>query len=383
MFGFEQFADSMKVRLHLLEKKIFFSLDFDSDHFFLDPFFILKANYDPFPDYSYEQLFVGYSNSFYENLKIYFDENGFSYLPNIGNFKSELRESYGFLKFIDNNYSLFYNNEEIKLEFYKCTYFPETNIELISHNNPLLRQKFGSKEKLLEVEICESYSKHKNTVFKALDIIKRNNEWLYDQILLAVKKTVVFENDNIRSFASLNTLGINYISTTQSSNLIFFIEELIHQSSHNILYLITINMGAYFKVDAKNLFINKYNLNNEDKRTIYSALHGAFSLLNICSSITKMFNDQIFSPQQIHELYGRFSDNFKRLKRALNDINHPVIFTDLGWHLVTLMNGYYKDLELTFCDIVSKFDTSNQPYVFDYQIFLKTNPLPSNVSKEF
>jgi hypothetical protein len=373
-FGYENFADHIKARLYSVDKSLFENIDFDVDDNFLDPFLVLKLNYDPFPQYGYQQLLDGYTKTRGFAVNAYFDEAGIAYFPNIGYYHSTVRNRSVTMIHENGKTVLIDFGEKIDCTFTPFFVVPDTRIELIQFSNPLLRQKLGIEDEAANSEFIQPFRKHHAAVLRAMECIKRNNPWYYTYLLQTLKKIVLFENASIRSFTAINTLGIDYIKVSDEKSDIYFVEELIHQTAHNIFYFMTIDMNEYFSVDVKKEFIKNYNKNEDDGRTIYSAVHGVVSLINITSTFTFLFEDELISGKLRHELCGRFSDNLKRLGRGLNDINHKEIFTNHGWQFIESIRVYYKSIVDNYQKTADQFDTSNQPYDFDYALFEQLNP---------
>ncbi len=372
-------ADFMKSSMFKKAPHLFKLIDFEDDNNFLDPLFLLKVSYDPVPKFSYEQILFGYihDDKKPEQIKVLSSDKGVVYLPRVGYLKTPVLSS---------EIDLFYNHElkEIKLKFgaesVDYVFVPiktlgDSQIDLVRYNNPLNDDNFGSKENRQIVDIESAFNDHCEHVEKAMNIIKNEYPWYYSYIKKGVKKIIVFYNDEVRSFASKTTTGTSYISARKEYNEVFFLEDIVHQCAHNILYIMTPEMDDYFTVDAKNGLIAEYNKGENDRRTIYSAYHGTFSLININTLFSILLKKNIFDGHKKHELTGRFADNLKRLGRNIRDIKYQEIYTEKGWELLNAIEERYNFLYSEFGPLVEKYDTSRQPYVFSYSIFLEDNPM--------
>lgn len=377
--SFGTIADSMKAAMFHKAPHMFKALDFENDDNFMEPLFLLKVTYDPVPAFSYEQILFGYINDDKkpDQIRVLSSDKGIIYLPHFGYLKTQALSS---------ELDLFYNRESntIRLQLngadVEHTFIPlaiveGTNIEIQQYNNPLNDDNYGTKDKRQVVDIETGFKDHSEHVRKAMEIIKTYYPWYFSYVAKAVKKIVVFYNDDVRSFASKTTTGISYLSARKEYNEVFFMEDLVHQCAHNILFIMTVQMDEYFAVEAKNGKMSQFNKNEDDQRTIYSAYHGMFSLVNITSLFATVLEKGVFDGHKKHELIGRLADNLRRLGTNIYDVKYRDAFTEKGWSLLLAIEDRYNALLAEYGTFISKYHTTNQPYVFDYSIFLKTNPM--------
>ena len=377
--SFGTIADSMKAALFHKAPHIFKAVDFENDDIFMEPLFLLKATYDPVPAFSYEQILFGYISDDLkpDQIKVLSSDKGIVYLPHFGYLKTQALSSELDL-FYDresNTVRLQSNGAGVEYTFIPIALVEDTQIEIQQYNNPLNDDNYGTKDNRQIVDIETGFRDHAEHVRKAMEIIKNHYPWYYSYVTKAVKKIVVFYNDQVRSFASRTTTGISYVSARKEYNEVFFMEDLVHQGAHNILYILTVYMEEYFAVDAKNGKINQFNKNQDDQRSIYSAYHGMFSLANITSLFATVLEKGVFEGHKKHELIGRMADNLRRLGHNIQDVKYREAYTEKGWKLLLAIEDRYNALMAEYGTFISKYNTSNQPYVFDYSIFLKENPM--------
>jgi hypothetical protein len=372
-------ADSMKSTMYHKAPDIFRMLNFDDDNNFLEPLFLLKGAYDPVPEFTFGQILFGYieDDKKPEHIKALSSEKGIVYLPRYGYLKTSLglRQVDVFFEKGVNILRVEVEGTPVAHEYIPLQYVENSQIEITKYNNPLNDDNYGTRENPAIVDINSAFLDHSSHVLRAMAIIRECNPWYYGYILRSVKKIVVFYNDQVRSFASKTTTGIAYISARKEYNEVFFLEDLVHQCAHNILYIMTIEMDDYFAVDAKNGRINQFNGKPEDQRTIYSAYHGIFSLVNICTTLSSVYNDNILTSHKQHELLGRLVDNLQRLGRGILDIKFRDAYTEKGWTLLLSIEEQYEKLLVEYNDLIYQYDVTDQPYVFDYTLFLSKNPL--------
>jgi hypothetical protein len=355
-------------------------LDFDNDTIFLEPLNIYKSVDDPCPQILHEQILFGYIDTSIrpQSIIIQTDQTGRFYLPNLGYYKTDVKNDFLEFRFNENPLSsnIIYRNSNVSFTFEPVFKVEGTTIELIQHLDPMLTKKFNGHDGNKMADIEKAFLLHKHDIAIAVNLIRSASPWFFEMMQLSMRKFVAFYHPEMRSFAGPNTLGTSYFGiANDDANEVYFIEDIIHQCSHNILYFVTTNMKEYFVEDVEKEKISTYNLKESDNRKIYSAIHGAFSLYNIAVILSEILNKEILTDRKRHELIGRFSDNLKRFNKAISDIYYKSIYTEKGWELISLLSLASNDLNSTYGSFANSFNTSNQPYVFSFKSFLELNPL--------
>jgi hypothetical protein len=201
----------------LLEK-----VNFEDDSIFLEPLLFAYFNSKKdslFSNELLEEILQGYFIQT-ESLKLNhsYNKKGVAYIPNSGYFK---------------------NNKQID------TILTIDGFEIIKECHPVLEKYFIEyyrghivDEKPWHNSVWEENYKE---LEKAILILKEYVPKFYEELIFGNKKIYLHDNPKILNFTSIETFGMLYFYVIGNNNIIYFIEELIHQGSHNYLYNVISN----------------------------------------------------------------------------------------------------------------------------------------------
>ncbi|AUC76479.1 hypothetical protein [Olleya sp. Bg11-27] len=357
--------NTIKILLYKESELIINTINFDDDTIYLEPllfsYFNSKAD-KIYPKEILSEILKGY---FFKkiNLEIKhsFNKNNIAYLPKVGYFKKEESEIYESI--------LTVGDFEIIKELHPTQekYFIETYKGHIINNNPVYHSSW--KDNNLEL-------------FKAIDIIKKHLPDFYEELTFANKKIYLHDNPKILNFTSVETLGMLCFYVIGNQNLIYFIEELIHQGSHNFLYYLVHQRIDYFKIDVDNSIMRDYTKQQGDYRTIYGAFHGLFTVTQRVIYFDKLLTHKVFSGKEKHELLGRLMDQFSRFRTGLQLLNLTEVFTDKGIDLYNELDTKCASILEQYRTIYIEFDLSNRDLDFRYDNFCKLNSIEDFLEKD-
>jgi hypothetical protein len=315
-----------------------------------------------FPKETLDEILQGYFIK-KEKLKINhsFNRNGIAYIPKIGYFKKgEINPFEKILKKDDFEVvkEIHPTQEKYFVEFYKGH---------IVNNSP---------------EHISVWKAHYEELFKAIDIIKKYLPEFYKELVFANKKIYLHNNPKILNFTSVETLGMLYFYIIGKYNLIYFIEELIHQGSHNYLYYLVHNRKDYFKIDVDNLMMRDFTKQKWDYRTIYGAFHGLFTVTQRVACFDKLLTLNVFTGREKHELLGRLTDQFSRFRTGLELLNFNEVYTKKGIEFYNELDTKCESLLIKYDNLQDEFDLSNRDLDFRYEDFCRLNPLENFIKKD-
>ena len=362
---------------------IFELLDFDNDEAFLDPllFTYLNRNIEQNnTSITIEQIIYGYIEKQKRPKKIeaYTDKNGILYLPKIGYFKTNI---FSCLLNVETNpksqeIELLRDDKRVLFEFIPPIYSYDSNMEIYQFTPPNSSSFYKNRDKkIVDIEVENITKLHHQKLLEALEFIKINYDYYYNWLIHVMKRFLILENDEIWSFANVAAYGTSFISSNKDKSLVFFIEDIIHQCSHNIFYTVTFLHRKEFLAVDPHSELKTFTKNINERRSVYGAFHGLFTQANINVFIDICLDKNLFNGEERHELLGRQSDDMKRWKKSLNDLAHPKIFTEKGKLVYEELKSIYDKLYEKRANEIEKFDTSNQPYIFNYKKFKELNPL--------
>lgn len=357
-------VDSIKLLVFKQDSKVLKKIIFKEDTF-LEPLLFSYFNSKKenlFPKETLIEILQGY---FIQKgklkIKYSFNRNEVAYIPKIGYFKKGKESLYeqilkkGDFEIIKEIHP---TQEKYFVEFYKGH---------IVNSNP---------------EHSSVWEEHHEELFEAIDVIKKHLPEFYEQLLFANKKIYLHNNPKILNFTTVETLGMLYFYVIGKNNLIYFIEELIHQGSHNYLYYVIHNRKEYFKIDVDNLVMRDFTNQLWDYRTIYGAFHGLFTVTQRVVCFDKLLTQNIFKEREKHELLGRLTDQFTRFRTGLELLDFNKVYTKKGIEFYNELDAKCDSILNKYKRLKYEFDLSNRDLDFRYDDFCTLNSFNDFKQKE-
>lgn len=360
----ESIVNTIKILIYNADPEILEKIDFDDEDLFLEPllfsFFSNKEN-KLFPKEILEEILQGYFIKKEEpKLKYSFNKNNIAYIPNLGHYDKQQNLIEPILK--------------------------KGDFEIIKEVHPLLEKYFVE---FYKGHIINENPKHNSVwkdnnkeVFKAIDIIKQELPEFYKELIFANRAIYLHDNPKILNFTTIETLGMLYFYVIGKNNLIYFIEELIHQGSHNFLYYVVHNRKEYFKIDVDNLIMRDYTKQQWDYRNIYGAFHGLVTVTKRVECFDILLQKNVFTGREKHELLGRFTDQFARFRTGLGLLNFNEVYTKKGIELYNEYDAICLKIFKKYKKLITTFDLSNRDVDFRYNDFCKLNPYKDFLEKD-
>jgi hypothetical protein len=361
----ELIIETIKILVYKECFEVIQKINIQDDDVFLEPllfsYFNSKKN-NSFPKEILEEILQGYFLDKKKiNIKYSHNKNGIAYLPRIGYFKKNNSNLYEQL-LVDGDFEIVKEVhptlEKYFIEFYKGHIVNQTP----KHNSV--------------------WKEYHQELFKAIQIIKTFLPVFYRELTFANKKIYLHDNPKILNFTSVETLGMLYFYVIGSHNLIYFIEELIHQGSHNYLYYVVHNRKDYFKIDVDNLVMRDFTKQQWDYRTIYGAFHGLFTVTQRVVCFDKLLTQNVFSGKEKHELLGRLTDQILRFRTGLELLDFNEVYTDKGIEFYNELDTKCESILKKYSKLKNEFDLSNRDLDFRYNDFCKLNPFEEFIEKD-
>jgi hypothetical protein len=390
--GKAHFAELIKILFVKKNEELISLLDIDNDEIFLDSFIYAYFNDDEADSkVTLEQLVYGYISD--ENkpqtIEIIFDEDGVAFLPKIGYFKSEekkIKNQRCLFHYNNGNFKIEYNNTLIKTSFLPLIFADSNNkVEIIQFQHPLLKKGFkvlrpgySNQGTRCTIEVNAITNSHFDNLKKSFSFIQEHFPKIYETIIVSNKYVMIFGNQAMLPFASQNSLGISYISSLYTDSYLFFVEEILHQGSHNLFFYMHYDKFRYFKIDVENSLLGDYLNNPNEKRTIYNVFHGVVTITQRLICYKYIIKNNLLSGIELHELIGRYCDQYRRHHAGLELLNLDEIYTEDGKKLYLEMDKLSEDALEYFKLEAAKYNVINQPSEFNFQQFLVLNPYKNN-----
>ncbi len=343
----------------LLEK-----IDFDNDAVFLEPltfaFFNSKKN-NLFSTEMITELLQGYFEK-QEPLLLNeaFNKDRVAYVPNLG----------------------YFDNNGHKVD--DILYIDKFEILKVCH--PLLEKYFVEYYKghiLNQKPLHKSVWKETiNDLEQSILIIKEHLSEFYKELVFANKRIYLHDNPKILNFTSIETIGMLYFYVLGKNNLIYFIEEIIHQASHNYLYYVMFNKDDFFKIDSLTTIMRDLTKQDWDYRNLYGAYHGLYTVTRRVECFDILLSKNVFSGREKHELLGRMADMFPRFQTGLELLNLDEVFTNKGKEFYLESTQKCQTILKKYENLVNEFDLSHRDLDFRYDEFCLTNSFETFLEKD-
>lgn len=333
------------------------SLDLNKYDTFLEPLLFTYFNSKKYKVYSkkiLEEIMQGY---FIEkvplNIKYSYNKNNIAYVPKLGYFEKG-------------------NSEPIEgvLEI--------EGLEIVKELHPLMHrylfESYNGHTTNQYPKYKSNWQNHISSLEKALLILRKNTPEFYKDFLQANKKIFIHNNPKILNFTSKETLGMLFFYATPNSTLMYFVEELIHQGAHNILYHITFNENEFFKIDVHNTYMRDLTGQEWDYRNVYGAFHGVYTIYRRLECYDILLQKNVLKEKDKHELLGRMTDQFPRFHTGLELLNLNGVYTEKGKTFYLELDKKCENILLKYRKLRNEFDLSNRDLDFRYEDFCKLNP---------
>ena len=366
--------ETLKTALYARDSSIFEKLDYYNEEIYAEPLFYacINNNFAKWIDtlifgFAKEQKPIWHINTTPIEEKLI-------YLPNTGYL--ELKSKYSkqvSLRYIDNvieirdidgNILDYESQELIKnelgIEFFKC-------------NHPLLKPLFVDEQgEITDVIINQNlFANHTEHFNKALHTIKKVYPEYFNLIVKYIKKVVFFKG-SANSFATIQAHGISFFNIKDDYDEIFFVDNIMHQCAHAFFNTLTLHKSDLFTI-APSSDLSMFTKDKSDiGAELYDRFHGLFTQSNINICLEKCIQQKLFNGDKHNELLGRFSSNMKRFSVALEKFENLEIYKAVGIKWLEFFKETYTQIHQRNRLLLSKYNVSNQSYVFDYNIFLST-----------
>jgi hypothetical protein len=357
--------NTIKILIYQEAPEILEKVNYKDDDIFLNPLIFSYFNSKKNGFFSKEilpEILQGYYIK-KEILKIErsFNKNNIAYIPNLGYFKKKEINPYTHILI-------------------------QGDFEIVKEIHPTLEKYFIE---FYRGHIVNQYPKHNSVweahyqqVFDAINIIKEFLPDFYKELTFSNRYIYLHDNPKIINFTSIETLGMLYFYVIGTNNLIYFIEELIHQGSHNYLNYLAHDRKEFFKIDVDNLIMRDFTKEAWDYRTIYGAFHGLFTVTQRVICFDKLVSQNVFSGREKHELLGRLTDQFYRFRTGLELLDFKEVYTKKGLNFYKELDTKCEGILKKYLNLKDEFDLSNRDLDFRYEDFCKLNPFQDFLKKE-
>lgn len=378
------FCDIIKVALYGENEQVFETLDFEEDALFMEPMlFGYCTKKDPRP--LKQQILFGTlkKEDRPEQLPVFTNKNGVVYLPGYAYLRTNCPNAGLELhyKAEEDSLSLTQEGQAVPFTQEAITYLNNLpQVELSSCIDIYSEALFYAWPKVEEASITQLLEQKGLDLAQYQPAIEQALQWLeqffpeeWEKYALTTRRIVLFSHPQLRNFATREMHGTIYLNVNENSNVAFFLEELIHQCSHTVFNAMTCETQEFFLVDYSQT-VGSF-LQNNDYRTLYSALHGIYTTGQIVDLFLKLIKaNPNLDARTLHELQGRIAINKTRHNIGLERVEASQIFTPKGQ---AIFQFYYEQLDenMRKNPAFFEYDMSTHPVVFNYEKFKADNPI--------
>lgn len=384
--GQQNIIDNLKISLFQKEKEIFDYLNFDNDEMYKESLIYAHLLYNQNnPIDEIKKLLIGYHKKSLDVSTIT-DSEGTIYLPNIGWLKSNFPNKQ--ISFHYNHFNNKVNNCDIEIVFEK-TKILNDNFELLSHPIKILENLYFTRNfEKVDVEISQISAQQQNNLEIAYKIIEANSPQFYNYLKDHCKKCVIFDVDFMKrnSFASLSIPGISFYNAYQKDyNEVFFLDDIAHQNSHNLLNIIINGQKDFFRID-KNVVVDSLkdnDMNVLETRSLEIVYHSLFTYywtFTILDDFLKNYNKNDLKLIEARAricfyIYKCYMDIqiFENTEILKSDIN--LSLNSIAIEIYNSIKEKYKYIYNKYKTHFDKFNFKNQPYNFTIKNFLESNEI--------
>jgi HEXXH motif-containing protein len=384
--GLYELANAIKILVYEECPHYFELLDINDDSIFLDPLLFAYFNH---PDIAHrpplEQLLAGYIPGEKRPLQVPIraDGNNLALLPNIGYFR--LMEPPGndgnglFLHRSGPGYIIKQGERVIPHEFHPLTFVE--GLEVSTYASPFVLPYFAlawpqAEKEFYSIDFTDIARTHLHHIERGLKLIQRYHAAYYRQLKMTNRRIMLYDYFPVNSFATKTFHGCIFMCARPASSIAFFLDDLVHQCSHNLLNSFITDTSVYFKVDPEQRLLKEFIPNEQEERTVYSAFHGLFTVSQRAIFFSKIYDiPDLFTDSERHELLARYCDQFRRYKSGLEKADPDVLYTAKGKKLYDQIDQCCAEALGKISRMIAAADFSNQVSRFDYNKFCELNPI--------
>ena len=383
-----QLIETIKLLLYKIDYSIFDRLDFDNDEIYTTPLLFAFFNSDRNDEKNLLPIILSYLKGHENDIIVYSDHFGRIYLPNIGWLLTDIKGSKFLLNRKDNAITLSKDGAIYPYIFEPTEYVPNTKIELLKYPIPLLDQCYYDVDgNIIEIEIEAITNKHRNDLQKAFNLIQEYLPEHFDLIKSVTQQIVIFNVDTFlrNSFATPIAHGVGFFNACQESyNEVFFVDDIAHQTGHIIFSAMINDFDEYVKVE-KGLVLEVIPLPDSptETRNIHVIFHALYTYYTTFICLDACLDADVFAEHKKQESLARIGFYLRKcyhdlnlIEKSNNDLHtEDYLFTEKGRVIYNLIKDKYLNTLKKYGSIIRTFDLDNQPYNFNYAIFLESNPV--------
>ncbi len=244
-------------------------------------------------------------------------------------------------------------------------------IRLIAESDPRAIQKKLKLKSREDIEIIIP------KIEEALDTIKKVDTQTYGQILNHLQAIILFDAAYSHNFSAIEYNGAIFFSPPDDATRLWYIDSLIHETSHLNLNLLLINLGDYFAIDPYAEAFSSPFRRKEVKRGLFHMIHALYVIANLVIFYDNFLSQINKDDDDYWETIGRFMLNLNFLHKGLEDIDYEPFYTKKGQPILRFLKKvddfYAEKRKHLHSNYVLPCNSDN--HIFDLNSFLEENDL--------
>jgi hypothetical protein len=321
----------------------------------------------------YLQVINGYLKRRINILEVYSDSAGIIYIPRVGYFKTEIKNSQVRLNL--RKKICFFKNKEYKVIFSPIKYVRNTLIEIYSLDLQLLKNRINeiNPEFSKKIQFHILNKNEFNRIHNAIDSIRKKSEFIFNIIANNTKGIYIFESKYFHSFTNLSLNGILFINKSLLLDNIDIQEQLIHESAHCLLNYAFYNDENWFK---ENPYILKYKSSfKKEKRGLIHCIHACF-----VTYVLLIYFDEVITieSKDYYNLLGRLLYYENLFKIGLSNIKNEELYNYKGVELINEMIFFQKLISDKYEKEKRRYKVRYDEGEFEFNNFILDNGITLN-----
>jgi len=265
-------------------------------------------------------------------------------------------------------------------DFTPSQLIPGTEIELLRHPVAWVERCFVEQEPGPDLGI-RSTANQENRLAKAFALLRMACPTFSRLLEEVLRLVVVFRLERCNSFATTAAHGAVFLNEALGRDEIFLMEDIAHQGGHVLFTAATLDASKLFSVSPSTP-VNEWGEDPRDLRSVYVALHGAFTEALMACCLDAAAAGRVFDGEQEHELEGRLAFILKKLACDRKTLLKPGILSAHGQFVVQAISALWEGISANWVPLLRIADMTNQNYNFDYSNYAAFNPMPSEARQQ-
>lgn len=363
-----------------------FGIDILEEGFYEQPLLLAYLNQYQYAQHiPFSNLYFGFqsreSNIFKEVLT---NSDGILYLPNLGYYFTNLPNTCLFVK--RENDEIILNDDDdtsVNYDFLPIYYLPDTDIEVALYSDPILkviteRDKYAEAKQLClksftEIEQCNLIILH------ALQFIQEHDQFSLESVIINLQQIFIMDAAYSHNFSAVEYSGAIFLSPPKDVTLIWYVDSLIHETSHINLNLALLKMNEYFAIDPFELKFSSPFRKGGNKRGLYHVVHALFVITNLALFYQKALCTLAKNDDSYWEILGRLLLNIRLLNLGIKTIDKEELYQNKGLILLSYFKKSLNTLQTKNSHLLTTYQIpmngKNVEHIFSLNDFKMANQL--------